>query len=317
MNHPALVLAAGLGTRARPLTRLRAKAALPVAGEPLITRILARLAAAGVRDVVINLHHLPPTITAVVGDGSGAGVSVRYSWEVALLGSGGGPRHALPLLGAPRFLIVNGDTLTNVDLVALGDAHARGGALVTMAVIPNRVPERYGGVVVDKDRIVRGFTRPGASATSYHFVGAQMVEAEVFASLPDNVPDESVSRVYRDLLVSRPGSIRAFVTDDEFLDIGTPLEYLETSLTIAAREGRGDPVTGARTRIAPGAVVTASVLWDDVTVEAGARVTRCVVGDRVTIPARAQFEGCAIVRADSGPLEPGERREGDLAIRPL
>src|SRR5215468_3964491 len=95
---PALVLTAGLATRLRPLSLVRAKAALPVAGITLVERILARLAAAGVRDVVINLHHLAHTITAVVGDGSPLGVRVRYSWESPVLGSAGGPRHALPLL---------------------------------------------------------------------------------------------------------------------------------------------------------------------------------------------------------------------------
>ena len=93
---PALVLAAGLGTRLRPLTFCRAKAAVPVAGVPLICRHLTRLAARGVRDVVVNLHHRPNTITGVVGDGAALGCRVRYSWERVLLGSAGGPRRAPP-----------------------------------------------------------------------------------------------------------------------------------------------------------------------------------------------------------------------------
>ncbi len=314
---PALVLAAGLGTRARPLTRFRAKAAMPVAGEPLIRRILRFLAGAGVRDVVVNLHHLPSTITGIVGDGTGTGVSVRYSWEVPLLGSAGGPRHALPLLGAPRFLIVNGDTLTDVDLAALVEAHARHGALVTMAVVPNPAPERYGGVVADDHGLVRGFTRPGDGTPSYHFIGAQMADADAFAVLPDNVPDESVGHVYRELLVAHPGSVRAHVTTAAFFDIGTPAEYLATSLAIDARERTAGALVGTRSHIAPGAVLTSSVLWDDVNVGPGARLARCIVGDRVTIPAGAQFEACVIVAVDGGPVEPGEHRQGDLVIRPL
>ena len=314
---PALVLAAGLGTRARPLTHVRAKAAFPVAGEPLIRRILGYLHDAGIRDVIVNLHHLPSTITGVVGDGSEAGVLVRYSWEPRLLGSAGGPCHALPLLEAPTLLVVNGDTLTDVDLPALTEAHARGGGLVTMAVIPNPAPERYGGVVVDDAGIVRGFTRRGASARSYHFIGAQVVDAGAFAALPDNVPDESVGRVYPALIASRPGSVRAFVSDAGFFDIGTPLEYLTTSLAIAARERRDEPLAGAGTRIAADALVTGSVLWDDVQVGSGARLIRCIVGDGVVIPARARFENCAIVRAGRDCQETGERIEDGLVIRPL
>ena len=78
MNYPALVLTAGLGTRLLPLSEVRAKPALPVAGQPLISRILGWLHRAGVRRVVLNLHHRPETITRIVGDGSRLGLSVRY-----------------------------------------------------------------------------------------------------------------------------------------------------------------------------------------------------------------------------------------------
>src|SRR5262249_26325952 len=114
---PALVLTAGAATRLRPLSYVRAKAALPVAGKPLVRRILRQLAAAGVRDAVLNLHHLAHTITSVVGDGADLGMRVRYSWESpGVLGTAGGPRHALPLIDAPTFLVVNGDTLTDAAI---------------------------------------------------------------------------------------------------------------------------------------------------------------------------------------------------------
>ena len=94
----ALVLAAGLGTRLQPLTLARAKAAAPVDGEPLARRTIRWLVGHGVRDLVLNLHHKPESIAAVVGDGADLGARVRYSWESPVLGSAGGPRHALPLL---------------------------------------------------------------------------------------------------------------------------------------------------------------------------------------------------------------------------
>src|SRR6187397_956791 len=146
---PALVLTAGLGTRLRPLSYVRAKAALPLAGQPLARRILRWLHQAGVRDAVLNLHHLPHTLTGVVGDGRDIGMRVRYSWEVPVLGSAGGPRRALPLLRSESgtadgsFLIVNGDTLTDVNIADLVAHHRSSGALVTMAVIPNAEPDKY------------------------------------------------------------------------------------------------------------------------------------------------------------------------------
>src|SRR5687768_18575774 len=148
---PALILTAGLGTRLRPLSSVRAKGALPVAGEPLVRRILRWLADGGVTDAVLNLHHLPQTLTAEVGDGSDLGVRVRYSWETPVLGSAGGPRRALQLLTRgdhETFLIVNGDTLTDLDIRDVVDRHRATGALVTMALVPNREPDKYGGVAV-------------------------------------------------------------------------------------------------------------------------------------------------------------------------
>src|ERR1700674_5817493 len=121
----ALVLAAGLGMRLRPLTDVCAKPALPVAGQPLIRRIVRWLSAHDVNDLVVNLHYLPHTLTAVLGDGSDLSVRVRYSWEQPqILGSAGGPRQALAILGADTFFIVNGDTMSDVDLSGLAAAHA-------------------------------------------------------------------------------------------------------------------------------------------------------------------------------------------------
>ena len=77
-------------------------------------RILARLRDAGIRRVVLNLHHRAETITRIVGDGSAVGLEVRYSWETDILGSAGGPARAVPLLESDRFLIVNGDTLAEL-----------------------------------------------------------------------------------------------------------------------------------------------------------------------------------------------------------
>lgn len=312
---PALVLTAGLATRLRPLSFVRAKAAVPVAGQPLITRILRQLRAAGVSDAVLNLHHLAHTLTRLVGDGSDLGMRVRYSWEMPILGSAGGPRQALPLLGAPTFLIANGDTLTDVDVAALVEAHRRSGALVTMAVVPNAEPQKYGGVVVAADDSVTGFTKRGSSQASHHFVGLQVAEASAFASLSTGTPYESVAAVYPALISDRPGSVRAHVCAAEFLDIGTPDDYLRTSLMLARREG-GAPAPGARTRIDPTARIEASILWDDVQVGAGSMLRQCIVTDGARVPDDTSWTGVTL-RSATGELAPGERRIGDLAVASL
>lgn len=314
----ALVLTAGLGMRLRPLTYVRAKAAVPVNGEPLGRRVARWLAASGVRDLVFNLHHHPESIAATVGDGSDLGVRVRYSWEDPVLGSAGGPRHALPLLadgGASRFLIVNGDTLTDVDLDAIVSAHARSGALVTMALIRNPAPQKYGGVLLSPDGYVTGFSRPGTDGESYHFIGVQVAEARVFSDLDDGVRVESVGSVYPRLMKSDPRSIAAYVSNATFRDIGTPADCLRTSLELAAIEG--SRLTGRNARVDGTAVIERSTLWDDVTVGAGARLTDCIVGDGAHIPAGATFDRCAIVPADGRVPAPDERLEHGLLVRPL
>ena len=302
---PALVLTAGLATRLRPLSDVRAKAAMPVAGEPIVGRIISWLRSAGVRRFVLNLHHRPETITRAVGDGSQWGVEVRYSWERQVLGSAGGPARAIPLLAAERFLIVNGDTLTNCDVAAVAARHLQMGALVTMAVVPGDT-ERYGGALVDGDHIVRGFGRrppaaePGAPALSaLHFIGVQAVETAAFASVADDVPSETVRTLYPALIAQQDRAIAAFVSEAEFLDVGTPADYLNTVAAMAAREGRPFD-RGRDCTVAPDATLSNTVLWDRVSVGAGAHLSNCVVADDVTVPDGSRYENDVLVSTPDG-----------------
>ncbi len=282
----ALLLTAGLGTRLQPLTSVRAKAAVPVAGEPLARRIVRWLAANGVTNIVANLHHLPATLTSVLGDGSDLGTQVRYSWEQpAILGSAGGPRHALSIIGADRFLIVNGDTLTDVDLPAVAAAHEEAGALVTMALVPNREHLKYGGVLAGRDGTVTGFVRRGPGAEgSFHFFGVQIVEAAVFKPLPDNQLLDSVGGVYDKLIAARPGSVRAFVSNASYWDIGTVTDYWRTSLAFAKESG-GAP---------------RSILWDHVRLGAGSVLDECIVTDDVEVPAGATYRRTILMKTADG-----------------
>ena len=316
---PALVLAAGLGTRLRPLTNVRAKPAVPLAGRPLIVRILRWLAAQGVADVVLNLHHRPETVTRVVGHGTGIGVRVRYSWEPVILGSAGGPRQALPLLGS-RFFIVNGDTLTTAPLRGLADAHARTGAGVTLAVGPRPDPDRYGGVLVTDDGRVRGFAPAGGGPAS-HFVGLQMVDAAVFGHLPAGRPAATIGGLYDRLLPDpdngRGGRIHAHSVEDEFLDVGTPADYLAASLAVARREGRRSPPAGAGSTIHPSASLTRTVVWDNVVIGADCRLEECILADGVELPPGTTLSRRICVPATSTGGGEGRRRTGNAVVRPL
>ena len=303
----ALILTAGLGTRLRPLTDVRAKAAMPVAGEPIVRRIIRWLVSHGVTDLVLNLHHRPETITAVVGDGGDLGARVRYSWEQpVVLGSAGGPRLAIPLVGADPFFIVNGDTLTNVDLDGLAGAHARSGALVTLALVPNHAFDRYGGVVLDADARVRGFVARGPAAKgSYHYIGVQLAHADAFAAIRPGDVARSIGGIYDTLMTSRPGSIRSFVSAAEFWDVGTVVDYWRTTRAFVDRSP-GDVQGSAR--IDPTASVTRSILWDAVEVGARAVIDECIVTDRVRIPPDARHRQEIIRRGGD---------DGDVIVSPF
>jgi mannose-1-phosphate guanylyltransferase len=312
-----MVLTAGLGTRLAPLSGLRAKPALPVAGVPLAGRILRWLAGGGVTNAVLNLHHLPATITAAVGDGSPFGVRVRYSWEPRLLGSAGGPARALPMLDAARFFLVNGDTLTDLDLTALAARHAASGAAETLAVVPNPDPLHYGGVILDDAGRVAGFTAPGPANRGWHFIGVQVAERSVFASLNPDEPANTISGIYGGMLAGQPGAIQAMVSEAAFFDIGTAADYLDTCLAVGRTEHRGDVLAGAGAAVHPGARVTRSVLWDDVTVDDGATLDECVVADSVRIRRGVRLSRRVVVpRGDRVPGA-GDACVGDLLVSSL
>jgi NDP-sugar pyrophosphorylase family protein len=278
----ALVLAAGLGTRLRPLTSVRAKPAIPVGGEPLVRRIAAWLAQSGVTDIVVNLHHLPATITSVLGDGSDLHARVRYSWEQPLvLGSAGGPRRALDIIGAETFYVANGDTLTDVDLAALATHHESTDAAVTLALIPNTQPDRYGGVLLDGDT-VRGFVPRGADANgSFHFVGVQAASASAFRSLSPSEPSSTVGGVYNRMIQAAPGSIRGFVCDARFYDIGTVADYVATCRALA-----------------PG--LSNTIVWDDVHIGERTSLQDCIITDGVRVPAGARYAHEVLMHDDAG-----------------
>jgi NDP-sugar pyrophosphorylase family protein len=245
---------------------------------------------------VLNLHHLPETITTHVGDGSDLGLCVRYSFESPVLGSAGGPRKALSLLPDDDFFIVNGDTLTSVDLQELAQQHRASGAIVTIAVVPNQKPERYGGLIVDSEGRFHSAVPRGSRVPSYHVVGVQMAHPSAFATLPVNEPAESIGGVYRLLVRDNPGAVRAWLCRADFWDVGTPADYLDASRSIGEREGRPLPHAGKDSRVAPSAHLIDSILWDRVEVGDDVTLQRCIVGDDVKIPAGSTYRNCAIVQ---------------------
>ena len=234
-----------------------------------------------------------------MGDGSDLGVRVRYSFESPILGSAGGPRKALSLLPDEDFFIINGDTLTNVDLRALAANHRETGALVTIAVTPNHWPDRYGGIIVDSTGRFHSVVPRGSSVRSYHVVGVQIAHPSAFASLPLDEPAESIGGVYRCARRAEPRGRSRVPLHRRLLGCRNARGLLRKPRDPSASERAACSLTwGWHRVIDPTARVTDSVLWDDVEIGAGATLERCIVADSVKIPAGARFQNCAIIQQE-------------------
>lgn len=285
---------------------------MPLGGRTLIERVLGWLATQHIGQVVLNLHHLPESICGVVGDGAHLGVSVKYSWESPVLGSAGGPRHALPLLDADEFLIVNGDTLCPVSLDPILSAHRVTGADVTMAVVPNPDRAHYNGIVAAADSRVTSFIPRGHTADSWHFVGIQVVKASVFAPLPDNVAVETVSGIYRERVDRGDGRVFVFPVAAPFFDIGTPRDYMAAAQALVP----ADEFICRGAEVSSQAQVTGTLVWPGSVVGPNAILDGCVVAG-AHVPTGFQASGALLLPA--GVIRPGDRATviDGLAVFPI
>ncbi len=201
----AMILAAGLGTRLRPLTHTIPKPMVPVAGRPMIEYPLSLLKRHGIREVIINTHHLAGQIQDGLGDGSELGLSISYSHEPEILGTGGGIRNAMHLFGQGPILVINGDTLIDVDLTALINRHRQTRAAATMVLIELKGKHDFGPVEVDQNlRVRRIIGKPeqvaGAELRVMTFTGVHIIGPEILAELPEQGFSSIITEGYHKVL---------------------------------------------------------------------------------------------------------------------
>ncbi|MFY9608685.1 MAG: nucleotidyltransferase family protein, partial [Blastocatellia bacterium] len=198
----ALILAAGFGTRLWPLTEERTKPAIPFHNRPLIAYSVEYLASHGIRDIIVNLHHQPESITRALGDGSELGVRIDYSLEEEILGTSGALDRLREYLSDGDFVVINGKIVTDIDLSEAIEAHRRERAIATLVLKENPAREHFSIVEVDqRGWITRfaGFPEPASEAsaeaaaiarTARHetpplrFTGIQVVSARIFDYIP-------------------------------------------------------------------------------------------------------------------------------------
>jgi mannose-1-phosphate guanylyltransferase len=307
----AMILAAGLGQRMRPLTLLRAKPALPVLNRPLIQWTLERLSRAGVREVVVNLHHLPDTVVEAVRAGRPPGLRVRYSRERRILGTGGGPRAVRDLLGTEPVLLVNGDVLFDLDLRRLVARHRASGAHATLALRPNA--GGYSSVVSDRrGRILSIAERPTRrSGTVSMFASVHVIDPSLLDRLPEGASD-SVRDLYVPLL-AEGAHLQGVRTLGAWYDLGRPSLYRDVQLRLLRTAGRRDgTLAGPGSRVAAGARVLRSVLGAEARVERDARVRRSVLWEGAIVERGARVRESIVT--SGGIVREGERAEGVVVL---
>ena len=291
----AVVLVGGLGTRLRPLTLRTPKQMLPVAGRPLIERVLAHLGAHGVDEVVLSLGYKPDAFRQAYPDATCAGVRLVYAVEDEPLDTAGAIRFAAVEGGVDeRFLVVNGDVITDLDVSALVAAHHRAheaeGALATIQLAPVDDPSAYGVVTLDQDGRVQAFVEkpaPGEAASNLVSVGYYVFEPDVLARIPGegrvNIERETFPALVAD------GLLWGHEDAPRWTDVGTPERFLEVSLDLVERGVDGAVAVSDSAMVATSATVTRSILGPGCRVGRNARINgsvlfaRAVVGNGATV----------------------------------
>ncbi len=324
----AMILAAGYGTRLRPVTYTLPKPIVPLCGKLLVAWAIESLLAFGIRDFIVNLHHLPEPIERLLR-ARFPNARFDFSYEPEILGTGGGVRKVRKLLeGDAEFFLVNGDTIQFPPYEAL--RKTRNEALAALTLRHPPPGDRFTPVYFDEDRVT-GFGKGTGEALM--FSGAHLISNRIFDYLPDKDFSGIVDEVYQPLIGSGRERIAGVVDDGLWFDIGTPQRYLTASRTLLDLMVRGQLaiprgthvagdslfdnaaiVTGTMTRGIAGArsvvegTLTGSVVWDDCRIAKGVILDSCVVANGVEIDSPVELRNVLICRDDAAIPREGEHR---------
>ena len=289
----AVVLVGGFGTRLRPLTNAVPKPMLPIVHRPMIVRLVDRLAAGGVTDVVLALGFKPEPFRDAFPDGRHGDVRIHYAVEPEPLDTAGAIAFAAREAGVDdTFVVANGDIITDLDVAWLVNAHRSAGSEATIHLTPVADPSAFGVVETDSSGVVQRFVEkpaPGETDSNLINAGTYVLEPSVLDLIEPGIK-VSIERDTFPRLVDR-GGLSAVATDDYWIDAGRPELYLRANLeVVTGRVGGGDePAIAAGATVDPSATCTDSVIGGGAAIAAGASITAsvilpgAVVGERATI----------------------------------
>lgn len=298
-----MILAAGFGTRLRPLTYTMPKPMVPLCGRPLIGWAVESFLKSGIDDIVVNVHHLPEQIERYLVDTYGHRATFFFSREEGeILGTGGGLRRVRARLeDEEMFFLVNADTVQFPRYDALRDALFARDALAALTL---RHPPEHDAFtpVYFENGLVTGFGK--GSGEPLIFAGSHAIRPRIFRYLPDREFSGIVGHVYQPVLDAASESIAGVIDDGPWFDIGTPRRYLEATRALCANS------VGARSVIEGD--VRDSAVWDDCFIASGVTLERCIVAHGVRLD-RGHYRDAVILRDDPAiPAGEYERADGNV-----
>ncbi len=284
----AMILAAGMGTRLRPLTRVTAKALVPVVNIPLIDRIIDYLHYYGVNEIVVNAHYHHRKIINHFKEFNRSGVKLDVRVEQELLDTGGGIKNMEDFWGRDPFVVINGDTLTDIDLQQVYEAHIGAGNLVTMVLHDHPL---YNNVMVDGEMNVLSVAPGKGIKDALAFTGVQVMNPEVLELMPEK-RKFSVKECYLRLINSKRPLKGFFSRGHSWMEVGTIEDYMKANFYLLAGDSiskgpdsrldsdckvKDWAVIGEKSIVQGDALVERSVIWDNVIIRPGVRVSDSII----------------------------------------
>jgi len=282
----AMILAAGFGTRLRPLTETKPKALIPVANKPILARNIEYLISHGITEIIVNAHHHYQQIVNYLGAQSSFGLNIEVKVEPEILGTGGGIKNTEYFWDKEPFFVINSDILTDINLVAVYPVHQTSGALVTL-VLHDCAP--FNQIQIDDQWNIMDIAkdnRPGRLA----FTGIHVINPEVLSHIPTGAFSDIIE-CYRELIrLGKP--VRACLVKGHYWrDIGSIQSYLEANRELAGNSFVIGPgcsvdssvkltdwgVIGENSHLGKNVEVQRSVLWEGVTIKEGIKLMDSVV----------------------------------------
>ncbi|HEV3483909.1 MAG TPA: NDP-sugar synthase [Vicinamibacterales bacterium] len=303
----AILLAGGKGTRLRPLTIHTPKPIVPIFNRPFLHYQIELLKQVPeIDEVILSLNYQPRRIEEVFGDGSDAGIKIRYVVEPAPLGTAGAIKYAGDQL-TESVVVFNGDVLTAIDLAAVLRLHRERRARATIVLTPVDNPSAYGLVETDPDGNIKRFLEkpsPDEITTNNINAGIYVLEPDTFDRIPSNV-SFSIERSYFPSLVERGETFVGYIYNGYWIDIGTPEKYMQVHRDIMdgrfqaapfAGNGHGRTFVAEDARIEDGAKVESPCFIDEgVLVKAGATIgPYSVIGKQCQVEEEANITGAIV-----------------------